>query len=88
MIKHLFSVLIFIFIFFFIFFIASTYTSKKNVDKIYNNRTNVDLKINESVVNLPILKNDTNDVIEFNSGFRDNNNKIKRNFWDLFKKYD
>ena len=35
---------------------------------------------------LPVLLNDTNNVIEFNSGFKEKNNKIKRNFWKLFKK--
>ena len=33
-------------------------------------------------------KNDTQDVIEFNSGYRNENNKKKRNFWNLFKKND
>ena len=37
---------------------------------------------------LPILSNDTNDVIEFNSGFENDTNKIERNFWKLFKKND
>jgi hypothetical protein len=37
---------------------------------------------------LPILKNDTNDIIEFNSGYNEDITKIKRNFWNLFKKDD
>ena len=45
-------------------------------------------KISSNIDGLPILVNDTNDVIEFNSGFRNNNSKIKRNFWNLFKKND
>ena len=47
----------------------------------------VDQIINEKINNLPILDNDTNNVVEFNDSFDDeiNNNK-KRNFWDLFKK--
>ena len=88
MIKHFFSVLTIVFIFFFIFFVLSTYMSKKNVDKIKVNRSNVYVKINESLANLPILKNDTNNVIEFNSGFNGDSNKVKRNFWNLFKKND
>ena len=45
------------------------------------------LVCNEKINNLPILDNDTNNVVEFNDSFDDeiNNNK-KRNFWDLFKK--
>ena len=35
---------------------------------------------------LPILKNNTKDVIEFNSGFENNDNeRLKRSFWELFK---
>ena len=88
MIKHFFSVLIFLFIFLFIYFVVSTYVSNNNRKKIQNNRDNVYLKIEERLLTLPILKNDTYNVIEFNSGYDTNNNKIKRNFWNLFKKND
>jgi hypothetical protein len=88
MIKHFFSVLIFLFIFLFIYFVVSTYVSNNNRKKIQNNRDNVNLKIEERLLTLPILKNDTYNVIEFNSGYDTNNNKIKRNFWNLFKKND
>ena len=41
---------------------------------------------NKKISNLPILKNDTNNVIQFNDGF---SNKIKddktRSFWNLLK---
>ena len=86
MIKHFLSVLIFISIFLFIFFITSTYISNNNKKKIRFNRTNLYLKIEENLANLPILKNDTDNVIEFNSGFTNKNSKTKRNFWNLFKK--
>ena len=50
------------------------------------NRSNVDQIINEKISNLPILKNDTDKVIEFNDGF---SNEIKndkpRSFWNLIK---
>ena len=38
------------------------------------------------MIELPILDNDTNNVIEFNTGFENENNKKKRSFWELFKK--
>ena len=88
MIKHFLSVLIFIFIFVFIFFVTSTYISNKNKEKINTNRKNVYLKIEEIMSALPLLKNDTNDAIEFNSGYNNYENKIKRNFWNLFIKND
>ena len=86
MIKHFFSVLIFIFIIFFIYFTISTYISNNNKKKINSNRTNIHLNIKKKLSVLPLLKNDTNDVVEFNPGYKDENNTIKRNFWNLFKK--
>jgi predicted PurR-regulated permease PerM len=88
MIKHFFSVLVFILIFFFIFFVISTYISNNNKEKIKTNRKNIYSIIDKSLIDLPLLKNDTNNVIEFNSGYNNNKSKIKRNFWNLFKKND
>jgi|TARA_B110000967_G_C18521671_1_gene381350 hypothetical protein len=86
MIKHFISVLIFLFIFIFIFFVISMYISNNNREKINFNRTNIYSKIKDNLSNLPLLKNDTDNVIEFNSGYNDKDNKVKRNFWNLFKK--
>jgi hypothetical protein len=88
MIKNFFSVLIFLFIFSFIFFIVSTYVSDENQKKTNLNRKNIYLKIEDNLTNLTLLKNDTLNVIEFNSGYENENKKIKRNFWNLFKKND
>ena len=88
MIKNFFSVLIFIFIFLFIFFVITAYNSKINKEKINSNRTNIYSKIEDNLSKLPLLENNTNNVVEFNSGFNEVNNKIKRNFWNLFKKND
>ena len=88
MIKHFFSVLIFLFIFLFIFCTISTYISEKNKKKINSNRKNIYIKLEDSLSSLPLLKNDTKDVIIFNTGYDNEKNKIKRNFWNLFKKND
>jgi len=88
MIKNFFSVLIFLFIFSFIFFIISTYVSDENQKKINLNRKNIYSKIEDNLNTLPLLKNDTQDVIKFNSGYQDENKKIKRNYWNLFKNND
>ena len=45
------------------------YSSKKNIKVKDYNRTNIDQIINNKISNLPILNNDTNNVIEFNDGF-------------------
>ena len=71
----------------FIFFIFKYYSSNKNLSNKNYNRLNIDQIINEKINNLPILDNDTNNVVEFNDSFDDEINKNKkRNFWDLFKK--
>ena len=88
MIKNFVSILIFLFIFLFIFFIISTYTSESNKKKINFNRKNIYSKIEDNLSSLPFLKSDTEDVIEFNTGYNNDRNKIKRKFWDLFKKND
>ncbi|RPG96045.1 MAG: hypothetical protein CBD25_002310 [Candidatus Pelagibacter sp. TMED165] len=71
-----------------LFFISiyKYYFSIQNITNITNNRTNIETNLKDKSVNLPILKNDTNDVIEFNSGFNEEINETKpRNFWNLLK---
>ena len=50
------------------------------------NRKNIDQIINYKISNLPVLNDDTNNIINFNDGY---SNEIKndkpRNFWDLLK---
>ena len=86
MIKNFFLVFITIIIFLFFFFVISTYVSKNKVNKVDINKKLVEKKIEENLDNLPFLPNDTKDVIQFNSGYDNDNIKIKRNFWDLLKK--
>ena len=87
MIKNIFLVFITIIIFLFFFFVISTYVSKNKVNKVDTNKKLVEKKIEENLDNLPFLPNDTKDVIQFNSGYDNDNIKIKRNFWDLLKKW-
>ena len=72
-----------------IIFFGSTfkyYSSNKNIKNKEFNRNNIDQILNDKISNLPILKNDTDNVIEFNDGF---SNEIKndkpRSFWNLLK---
>ena len=41
--------------------------------------------LNKKLINLPIIKDDTNDIIEYTSEIEDFKNKKQRKFWDLFK---
>ena len=77
--------LIFVIIILLFFFnIYKYYSSNYNVKNINSNRSNIEKIIKTKISNIPILKNDTNNVIEFNDSFDEEirNNK-KRSFWDL-----
>jgi len=86
MIKNTLNVLSFFFIIFFIYFVFSTYFSDQNKLIIKNSRDNFANSVAKKMEKLEVLQNDTDDVIEFNTGFNDKKSKIKRNFWDLLKK--
>lgn len=71
-----------------IFFLLSFkyYSSQKNIEARDFNRNNIDKIINMKISNLPILKNDTNNVIQFNNGFSNEmKNDKPRSFWNLLK---
>jgi hypothetical protein len=62
------------------------YSSSKNIEDKSFNRININEIIDTKISNLPILKNDTNNVIEFNDGFSNEIKKKKsRSFWNLLK---
>ena len=81
------NIVMFLLIIFFILSIYNYYSSNKNVDAKNYNRKNIDQILKEKIIDLPVLKNDTNNVIEFNNSLNDGieENK-KRSFWDLLKK--
>ena len=84
--KKVFNIFLGILILFFFFSIYSFYSSNKNLESKEFNRNNIDEIIKKKISNLPILTNDTANVIEFNDGF---SNEIKndklRSFWNLLK---
>ena len=86
MIK-IFNIIMFLLIIIFILSIYNYYSSNKNVDAKNYNRKNIDQILKEKITDLPVLKSDTDNVIEFNNSLNDNiqENK-KRSFWDLLKK--
>ena len=79
---------IFLFIIILIFFLSAYnfYSSNINIDPKEFNRLNINKIIETKITNLPILNNDTNNVIEFNDGYsNDIKNDKPRSFWNLLK---
>ena len=70
----------------FFFNIFSFYSSNKNIKNINFNRSNIDEILRNQISKLTVLKNDTNNIIEYNSSFPEEikNNK-PRSFWNLLK---
>ena len=71
-----------------IFFLGTYkfYSSNKNLDTRKFNRNNIEQIIKDKTYDLPILLNDTNNIIKFNDSFSDNINIDKsRSFWNLLK---
>ena len=84
--SRIFNIFLSILIFTFFFSIYRFYSSNKNLELKEYNRNNINQIINKKVLNLPILKNDTDNVIEFNDGHsNDANNDKPRSFWNLLK---
>ena len=84
--SKIFDIFLLILILIFFFNIYSFYSSNKNLESKEFNRSNIDEIINTKISNLPILKNNTYNVIDFNDGF---SNEIKNdkptNFCNLLK---
>ena len=84
--KNLINFFFFLLVLIFFLFIYKYYSSNKNIEAKDFNRNNINEIINNKISDLPILKNDTKNVIEYNDGFSNENNKNKsRSFWDLLK---
>ena len=62
------------------------YFSEENIKKIKKNRVNIENSFNDYFSNLPILENDTNDVIIYNSSEFLEKKIKKRKIWELLKK--
>ena len=61
-VKNTFFILSFLI---FIIFIINFYFSDKNIIKTNKSRSNYIVNLNEGTQNLPLLKNDTEDIIEY-----------------------
>ncbi len=80
-IKYLIFILI---ITLFLFFTGRYYFSNENIKNSYRSYKNIDQKIKDYSKNLPLLKNDTENIIEYVKQ-TDKKKKKKFNFWKLLE---
>jgi hypothetical protein len=84
MLKEIKYLIFIIIISLFLFFTGKYYFSDENIKKSYRSYKNIDEKIKVYSKDLPILENDTQDVIEY---VKQTNKKKKKkfNFWKLLE---
>ena len=83
-IKNIFFLIIFLI---FIFFIAKYYFSEQNVILTNKSRSLYLALLNDDKNNLPILRNDTSNIIVYINDLEDFKKKRKKRFWeDLISK--
>ena len=71
--KKALNILMFLLIILFILNIYRYYSSSKNIEIKNFNRANIDEIIKKKISNLPVLANDTDNVIEFNNSINEAN---------------
>ena len=84
MLKEIKYLIFIVIILSFIFFTGKYYFSDKNIKRSYRSYKNINEKIKIYSKELPILENDTKDVIEY---VKQTNEKKKKkfNFWKLLE---
>jgi len=87
MIKEIKYLIFSLIIILFIFFVTKYYFSDNFKKKSYRSLSSIDQKINLYSKNLPILKNDTENIIEYVKNGQTKKKK-KYFFWELIDKDD
>ena len=87
MFKELKYLIFTIFISLFLFFTIKYYFSDLNKKKSYRSLNSINEKLEIFTSQLPILKNDSNNIIEYVEQTNDKKKK-KYNFWKLLEKDD
>ena len=84
MLKEIKYLIFIIIIALFIFFTGKYYFSNENIKNSYRSYKNIDQKIKDYSKNLPLLKSDTKNIIEYVKQ-TDKKKKKKFNFWKLLE---
>ena len=84
MLKEIKYLIFIVIIALFIFFTGKYYFSNENIKNSYRSYKNIDQKIKNYSKNLPLLKSDTENIIEYVKQ-TDKKKKKKFNFWKLLE---
>ena len=84
MLKEIKYLIFIVIITLFLFFTGKYYFSNENIKNSYRSYKNIDEKIKVYSKNLPLLKNDTENIIEYVKQ-TDKKKKKKFNFWKLLE---
>ena len=82
MFKKIINIFFLISFFIFIFLVAKYYFSEKNSIFVNKSRSLYSLTLNKYEDNLPLLKNDTNNIIIYINDLEEFKNKRKKRFWE------
>ena len=72
-------------IFFSIFFVLKFYLSENNIKRTNKTILGYQSKLDKKIDNLPIIKNDTNNIIDYKKEIEEFKNKKQRKYWILIK---
>ncbi len=80
------NIFLFLIIIVFILSVFRYYSLNIHINANSSNRPSVEQILKSKINDLPVLQNDTENVIEFNNSFnREINNEKNRSFWELLK---
>ena len=82
MIKKVTNIFCLIFFFIFVFLITKYYFSDQNIKIVNKSRTSYSFESNQESYSLPLLTNDTSEIIIYQNGIEEFNNKRKKRFWE------
>ena len=85
MLNSTIKIFYFTLIFIFFYLVFSTYFSKKNTSNVTSKILNIEKKSEIEFNDLPIIKNDTNNIITYNLEEVIENKVKKRKIWELLK---
>ena len=82
MFKKIANIFFLISFFIFIFLVTKYYFSEQNLIFTNKSRSLYSLTLNKYANNLPLLKNDTNNIIIYINDLEEFKNKRKKRFWE------